>query len=491
MRSSSERETSPSSPETVHHRSRPGAALDRWAETRWGGLGTGFAAILVGAAALRFVGIQYGLPFGNLLNPDEESIVPRAWKLVHGGGGDPHWFDYPSLLMYVNAPFQLWQHEPSYLTARVVGVVLSVGAIAASWWLARRAFGTPSAGVVAAAIVAVCTVHVAYSRAAVTDVPLTLGVAVALGLMVQGRLELAGLAAGLATGFKYPGVFLLVPLVVAGWKQWPRLALSIGLAAVAFIASSPFILVHGRQAWHEAFRVQRLAREGWLGFEHDHSAPIAFVDRLWHGLGPALIVCAIGLVAALIRRSRTDLILASFVVVYFADLMTLSAHFDRYVLPLVPALGALAGRMRSLAPVTLLLLVVPLTWSIRDTKELTRTDTRVVAHTWIAGHIPAGTHIAADPSTPPLAKLDVLHLMLPGPKREFDPNRDLARLRSLGVRDVVVTGAVTDRVLAARDRYPRESRFYDDLRARAKRVYYVRPGGKLAGPWVAVYRLRA
>jgi hypothetical protein len=170
--------------------------------------------------------------------------------------------------------------------------------------------------------------------------------------------------------------------------------------------------------------------------------------------------------------------------------MTLSAHFDRYVLPLVPALGALAGRMRSLAPVTLLLLVVPLTWSIRDTKELTRTDTRVVAHTWIADNIPPGTHIAADPSTPPFAQLDVLHLMLPGPKREFDPNRNLARLRGLGVRDVVVTGAVTDRVLAARDRYPRESRFYDDLRARAKRVYYVRPGGKLAGPWVAVYRLR-
>ena len=85
--------------------------------------------------------------------------------------------------------------------------------------------------------------------------------------------------------------------------------------------------------------------------------------------------------------------------------MTLSAHFDRYVLPLVPALGALAGRMRSLAPVTLLLLVVPLTWSIRDTKELTRTDTRIVAHSWIAGHIPAGTHIAADPSTPPFAQL--------------------------------------------------------------------------------------
>src|SRR5437016_7040272 len=139
MRSSSERETSPGSSATPRPPFRQ--RLDRWAGTRWGGTGTALAAILAGAAALRFVGIQYGLPFGNLLNPDEQSIVPRAWKLVHGGGGDPHWFDYPTLLMYVNAPFQAWQHEPSYLTARIVGVGLAAGAVAAAWWLAQRAYG--------------------------------------------------------------------------------------------------------------------------------------------------------------------------------------------------------------------------------------------------------------------------------------------------------------------------------------------------------------
>jgi hypothetical protein len=489
MRSLSERETSPSSSVTSHPRSNTAEAIDRWGDTRWGGRRTALAAILAGAAALRLVGIQYGLPFGNLLNPDEQSIVPRAWKLVHGGGGDPHWFDYPTLLMYVNAPFQAWQNEPSYLTARIVGVVLATASIAAAWWLGRRAFGTAAAGLVAAAAVGVCTIHVAYSHAAVTDVPLTLGVAASLALLVSGRLELAGVAIGLAIGFKYPGVFLLVPLVVAGWKQWRRLAVSGVLVVAAFLASSPFIVVHAHQARHEAFRVQRLARDGWLGFEHDHIAPIAFVGRLWDGLGPALIVCGVGLIIALVRRTRTDLILASFVVVYFADLLTLSAHFDRYVLPLVPALGALAGRMRSLAPVTLLLLVVPLTWSIRDAKVLTRTDTRIVAHRWIEQNVTPGTRIAADPSTPSFERLHVLSLLLPGPKRGFDPNRDVGRLRRLGVHDVVVTGAITDRVLAARDRYPREAAFYDDLRTKARRVFFLRPGGDLAGPWVAVYRL--
>jgi 4-amino-4-deoxy-L-arabinose transferase-like glycosyltransferase len=462
--------------------------LDRWPSTKWGGAGFALLLILAGAAALRAVGIQYGLPFGNLLNPDEQSIVPRAWKMVHGGGGDPHWFDYPSLLMYVNAPFQAWHDAPSFLTARIVQLVLALASIAASWWLGRRAYG-PIAGVVAAAAVAVCTVHVAYSRPAVTDVPLTLGVAVALTLMIAGRLELAGVAVGVATGFKYPGVFLVVPLVVAGWQRWRRLAAAMGLAVLTFLATTPFVLVHPGQAWHEAFRVQRRAREGWLGFENDHAAPIAFADRLWHAMGPALIVGVLGLVVALILRTRIDLILSLFVVVYFADLLTLHAHFDRYVLPLVPPLGALAGRFRGLAPVTLLLLVVPLAWSIRDTRELTRTDTRVIAAHWIERHIRPGTYVAVDPSTPQVDSLRKLRLALPGPNRAFDPNRSILRLRNMGVRNVIVTGAVTDRVLDARSHYPREAHFYDTLATLTERIYHLEPGDGRAGPWVAVYRL--
>ena len=407
---------------------------------------------------------------------------------MHGGGGDPHWFDYPTLLMYVNAPFQAWQSHPSYLTARIIGVVLGLGAVAAAWWLGRRSYGV-TAGAVAAAVTAVCTIHVLYSRQAVTDVPLTLGVGVALALMVGGRLELAGIAAGLATGFKYPGVFLAVPLVVAAWRQWRRLAVSLALMGLAFLASSPFVLVHRTEAWHAAFRVQRLARKGWLGFEHDHAAPIAFADRLWHGLGPVLIVATLGLVVALVRRTRTDLVLASFVLVYFADLLTLRAHFDRYTLPLVPPLAALAGRFRSLAPVTLLLLVVPLTWTVREDKRLTRTDTRVVAARWMNTNVPRGTSVAADPSTPQVTGLRVLPLALPGPGRQSDPNRNVARLRMKGIKFVIVTGSVTDRVEEARDRYPREAAFYDSLATATKRVYYFAPGHGRTGPWVAIYRL--
>ncbi|MDX6507063.1 MAG: hypothetical protein QOG06_1707, partial [Gaiellaceae bacterium] len=331
--------------------------------------------------------------------------------------------------------------------------------------------------------------HVAYSRMAVTDVPLTLGVAASLALLVSGRIELGGLVAGLAMSFKYPGIFLLVPLTVASYRQPRRLAVGAAAAAAAFCATSPFFVVHLSSAVADAYRVQRLARQGWLGFEHDHAAPVAFADRLWEGLGPALLVCVLGLVVALVQRRRADLILGSFVVVYFLDLCTLGAHFDRYVLPLVPALAALAGRMRALAPVTLLLLVVPLTWTIRADRKLTHTDTRVVALNWVERHVKADARLAADPSLPPFAGYRLVKLDLPLPEETHpDPDRNIARLRADHVEYVVVTGAVADRVLAAREHYPAESRFYDRLR-RLQRVFYLGPGGRYAGPWVAVYHL--
>jgi hypothetical protein len=261
------------------------------------------------------------------------------------------------------------------------------------------------------------------------------------------------------------------------------------LAAVAFCATSPFFVAHFGSAVSDAYRVQRLAHHGWLGFEHDHVAPIAFIVRLWHGLGPALLICALGLVVAVAQRRRSDLILASFAIVYFLDLCTIGAHFDRYLLPLLAPLGALAGRLRALAPVTLLLLVVPLTWAVRDAGKLTKTDTRVVAHRWIETHLPHGARLAVDPSLTPFAGFRVLQLQLPLPQEAHpDPNRYVLRLVEKRIRYVVVTGAIADRVLAASEQYPAEAEFYNDLKTRAKRLFYVQEDG-LNGPWVAVYRI--
>jgi 4-amino-4-deoxy-L-arabinose transferase-like glycosyltransferase len=446
------------------------------------------AAILVLAAALRLTGIRYGLPLP-VLNPDEANIVPRGWRMGHGHL-DPGWYDYPSLLMALLAPVQAVFSSPSYLAGRLVAVALGLGGVGATWWLGRRAYGT-GAAIVGAATVAVATTHVAYSRMAVTDVLLTLAVTCALALAVEGRLEWAGLAVGLAASAKYPGVLTAVPVVVAGWGRWRVLGRAALLAVAGFALTSPFVLVHAGAAWDDISRVQRLARKGWLGFENDPVTPFAYIDRLWSAVGPFLVVAAATVVVAAVRRSRADLVLLSFALAYWLWLMPQAAHFDRYVLPLVPVLGVLAGSVRVVVPVALVALVVPLVWSIGDARDLTRTDTRLRADAWVETHVPRGQRIAADPSTLPLKGRPVTRLQLPGPGRPTDRRRDLARLRALGVRWVVVSGAVTDRVLAARGDYPLETRFYRELARDRAPAFAVTPGEHgLAGPWVRVYRLQ-
>ncbi len=446
------------------------------------------AAILLLAAGLRLVGIRYGLPYP-LLNPDEGNIVPRAFAMVHDGRLDPGWYDYPSLLMAMLAPAQGFVAEPSYGVARAVALVVGLGGVAAAWWLGKRAYGT-GAALVGAAAVAVATTHVAYSRLAVTDVLLTLGITCAVALALGDRLEWAGLAVGLAASAKYPGAIAAVPVLVAGSGAWRRLARAGGVAMAAFALTSPFVLLHAGAAWGDISRVQRLARAGWLGFEDDPATPFAFLERLWGSLGPVLVLALVCAGLALARRSRADLVLLSFLGAYWLYLMPQQAHFDRYTLPLVPVLAVLAGSIRAAVPVALALLVVPLAWSVGDARELTRTDTRLRADAWIREHVPAGDRIAADPSTLPLTGRDVIRLELPGPGRPSDPRRDVAALRRAGVGWVLVSGAVTDRVLAAPDRYPREAAFYEELGHGMRPAYVVLPSERgLAGPWVRVYRL--
>jgi hypothetical protein len=407
---------------------------------------------------------------------------------VHGGGLDPGWYDYPSLIFLALAPTQIGLDGPSYGAARVVAVAAGVIGVAAAWWLGRVAYGT-AAALTGAVGVAVATTSVAYSRMAVTDVFLMLGVTVTLALLVSGRLEWAGVAAGLAASAKYPGVILVVPIVVAGLGAWRRVGVAVGLAVVAFVLTSPFVVVHGGAAWDDFQRVQELARDGWLGFEDDPATPFAFGLRLWETLGPVVLVAAVGIAVALRRRERADLILLSFGAAYALSLLASHAHFDRYVLPLVPLLAVLAGRGRTLAIAALVAAVVPLWWSVADARSLTGRDPRLDAAAWIDRTIPRTDPIAADPSTLPLTSRRVERLALPGPGRPFDDRRSLDTLRAGGIRWLVVGGGVTDRVLAAADHYPREARFYGSLERLSPAYATPSEAGRRPRPWLRVYRI--
>jgi hypothetical protein len=143
----------------------------------------------------------------------------------------------------------------------------------------------------------------------------------------------------------------------------------------------------------------------------------------------------------------------------------------------------LAGRFVQFAPVTLLLLIVPVTWTVRDTEELTKRDTREVAAAVAYNRFDP---VALDASLLPSF---LLSLRLPARWDEPDTRRDVGALRERGFRFVAVNGEVRERVLAARDVYPEDAAFYDALARNGRRAWRLEPGERFAGPEVEIFRL--
>ena len=197
------------------------------------------------------------------------------------------------------------------------------------------------------------------------------------------------------------------------------------------------------------------------GFEDDPSTPFAFADGSGTRSGRSLLVAAAGARRGRAAPARTDLVLVSFVLAYWLPLVPLEAHFDRYVLPLVPVLGVLAGSSAGRRPSLFVACSCCRSPGRRRRRELTRTDTRAAGRCLGRRQRPPRRPVAADPSTLPLAAGEVVRLELPGPGRPFDPRAGPRRApRRQGVRWVVV--GRRDRSRARRGRpLPARGAFYD------------------------------
>ena len=57
------------------------------------------AAVLIAAVVLRIWGLRQGIP--HAVQVDEPEIVERAFTMMRGGTLHPHFFDYPSLTIYI------------------------------------------------------------------------------------------------------------------------------------------------------------------------------------------------------------------------------------------------------------------------------------------------------------------------------------------------------------------------------------------------------
>jgi len=398
--------------------------------------------LLLGALLLRLWGIRWGLPF--TYNIDERAhFVPKAVGFF-SGDLNPHYQLNPSGFSYLigavyavyygsgDAVRAAFSGDPgeAYLVGRMVSAVLGTVSVGLTCLAGTTLFGR-SAGLLAGAVMAVAFLPVFYAHQALNDVPTLAPVALTLlgaALVLRGGRPrdylLAGLAAGLAAGFKYNAGAVALAVAAAGLVRFAdgeRLAAVrglglAGLAAVAgFLLCDPYALLDF-STFREAldFLVVYNAREPTIG-EPGRSGYAYYAWTLTWGLGWVPLALAIGgAVRLALRDRRAFVVLVPLVVLFFLYMGSQGRFFGRYMLPAFPALCLLAGyggvalvratgsRWRVVAGgvVAAAALGQGLVTAVHSDVVLAREDTRTQTREWMLANLPAGSRIVVEPSVP-------------------------------------------------------------------------------------------
>lgn len=420
------------------------------------------------ALAIRIWGINFGLPYG--YHVDEHFYYPYAWSMGQGQLNLPDQSHGPSLYLLTLLIGQ-WIIKaiafpgltpsaygalidsnpwPFLISARAVSALAGALTIPFVFWLGRR-YRNQITGLIAAALMAVVFFYVRDSHFGVPDSFMTLFVAAAGWLAVrsyQTRSKrdfwLAGLAAGLATASKYTSAFVFIPIGLAVFLARPpdrirghtaisQLASSLVGFISGFIIGYPNILINFPAFVKDISFLWIRVGGGFEGWSlTPDSSPIYYLNTLVWGIGPPMmILAAIGLIAAGVRRTTKDWIMLSFPIVYFAAMSLSRGHFGRYLLPILPwlcifaidaglrviptAWAWIADRIKAKLPdrssaligsIALGIILIPnLAQSIRLDWLLAQPDTRTLAKEWIEANIPEGARIAIEwpYHTPPLS----------------------------------------------------------------------------------------
>ena len=407
---------------------------------------TAIFAILGLALVARIWALTSGVPYA--VGIDEPAIVDRALRILQTGNWNTQPYDYPSLVIYVHALVAIgrflvgatrgeWASLAAYDVAAVYAILRLVTAVAGTatvWlvWRIGRDIHSSAVGLMAAAQLAIVSLHVRESHFILTDVPVTALATFCLWLTVRasrtgtaGRYGLAGAAAGLTAAAKYNGgVVIVAPLL--GWVLNDRRTTGAGRklaailvgAAIAFVLGAPYAILD-LPGFLDGFAVQmsRFARV------RDYGEPLwqLYLKHLAHQ-GPLWIPAAVaGAVAVMFRpglRKWWAPVLA-FAAAYFYVLSTHSPVFARYALPIVPlfclfaavGIAELGGgaerviRRPHVRESTMLVGTLVMTaWFAVGTVNwldgLKVRDTRSIAAEWMVAHVDRGTRIAVENSGP-------------------------------------------------------------------------------------------
>jgi len=386
--------------------------------------------VLLVAAIVRATRVMHGLP--DFL--EEALPLRQALQLFDPATGafdpNPHFFNYPSLSIYVHFLVQLvvfavgwmlgsWHNAADYLlsyrldptvmvaVARGVGIAVDLLAIVAVMRIGERLMR--GAGWVAGLIAAVSPLLIVTSSSIFCD-----GMMACAGLWALERVlawcdgdeprpMAAAVLIGIAAGAKYPGALLLLPLGVAmvirdGRGALTRWAACAGVALAVFLVTTPFAVL----AWPEFVRDLSFegghAAEGHLG-SAARPAVLFFLRLLVGDLGWAIALAAVAaaFVPALARRAPRDMVVVLVAAaVAFAPIALGRIEADRYLVLttfLVATLAAasiVTAMARAPQGVRMSVSLAAIAWPLWATSQLSfesPTTTQMQARRWCEANV--------------------------------------------------------------------------------------------------------
>ena len=438
----------------------------------------GILTIILLGLFIRLYGLGWGLP--DIY--EEATPLKTAWKMWNwdrsmGIDPNPHFFNYPSFMIYLHFGLQallfglmkfrgavgnaidyqikyIVDATPWYLLGRLVSTIFSLGTIVFTYLIGYR-IGSRRIGLLAALFIALNAFFIERSQMIEVDVPLTFGamfaIWAALRILHTPTLQnyiIAGLAVGSATAMKYTGAFLIIPVVYAHSvvmisgictrKAMIRNLIATGIAAVLIFAlSSPFIIIDFKSFYSDLLVEQEHMDVGHFGLGDDPSL-MFYASALYHSLlGSVLTLSSIaGFVYFLIfRRRQESYVVIAFIIPYITTLSLWSMRADRYLLPILPLFVILAAgfivwlselnSMRSkfnsyrIAALVFLVLMVtgPQIYKHHNRIESYRNDPRLLAKNWIESNIPSGAWIVTERYGPELFQAATLLQVQPEARR--------------------------------------------------------------------------
>ena len=388
-----------------------------------------------------------------MYDPDEPLFVIKAFQLIDHHTLNPGWFGHPGtttiyLLAAIDAlvagvglgsgHFRDLPHfaaavydQPGliFIPSRLAMVAIACATIWLSHAIGRRLFGK-EVGLLAAALLALNGLHVAWSQVIRTDIHCSLFMLASLFFAVRAAQDgslrdfgVAGLFAGFAMATKWPGgsiLFAVGGAAVHCWKEDRRATrfvqpmLAAGLATIAgLFLGSPYILLDWRQVLSD---VGGEVASGHLG----HSGHGFLGNLSWYltrqvagtmgWIGLLLVVAGLMLMLR-DRIARATLLPAA--VVFLVLIAAQQQTWSRWITPVLPMLCIAAafatvagvrwlaaqGPRRSRRAVALLLPMVVLIPSIAGAAAGARQradDVRDRASAWAMAHIPPGRTVVVE-----------------------------------------------------------------------------------------------